>query len=211
MKRVSILLTVLFIFNAALPQETDLSAAKILADNTNKTLKAATIHCALSFVFEGAGAGLILADIEEPEAKFFSGVILGWGGVGIAIGNLTLTNRAYKQIRMMGFTLEESTLRIKMLKNIKTARTLAIIQNITPFVAVAAGTINYFLIQPEVYEDFYVASSFWIPVVSICCIGMLLNIPEIVLIEKTRGYLSKYQQKFTLGTTKHGMGISYKF
>ena len=205
MKKYCILLGALFFFNSAVSQVKDLSANEILLENTNKTLKAATSQCALSFIFLGTGVGLVIADVDFVPLA----VTIGLGGAGVGTHITILTNRAYKQIQKLNFQPDDLALQTRMLKNIKTARTLAIIQNMTPIVAAVVGGINYSL--SEQYDDFYFSTSFWAPALSIVAVGMILIIPEIVLIEKTRHDLNTYRGNLTLGTTEYGMGISFKF
>ena len=215
MKRHFVLFCSLIVTSIAFAQLKELPDNKILADNADKTLKAANTMCILSFISQAAGAGLILAgydmSTDSETTMMFFGLNLGIGGVGMATNNAILTSRAYKQIRMLSFAQEDSSLRMKMLNNIKLARTLSIIQNITPIVGVAAGVTGYLISKPGNNEAFFESSSFWIPAISICSAGLLLTIPEIVLISKTQQVLNSYRQKITLGATSFGMGISYKF
>ena len=205
MNKYCIIIGALLFFHSAVSQVKDLSAEEILIENTNKTLKAATSQCALSFIFLGTGAGLVIADMDFV----IPAVTIGLGGAGIVTNITILTKRAYKQIQTLDFRQDDVALKTTMLKNIKTARTLAIIQNMTPIVAAVVGVFNYYL-SGEQYDDFYFSSSFWAPALSIVAIGMILIIPDIVLIEKTRHNLITYRGTLTLGTTAYGIGFNSK-
>lgn len=205
-------------FNPVSAQVKDLEEYGMLTDHVNKTLKAATTTCAISFLSQAIGGSFILAGMDMQTDKDITllavGLFVGIGGVGTQTNNAILANRAYKQTKMLEFRPEDSLLQTRMLKNIKSARTLSIIQNITPILAAAAGAISYSVYKSKnqnYYEDFFESPSFWIPAVSICFVGAILSIPEIVLIEKARSNLKSYQNKLSIGTTKYGLGVSYKF
>jgi hypothetical protein len=218
MKRWYSLFSLMFLFNLGLSQVEDLNGTSILAVDANKTLRAATSMCAVSLLYQAVGGGLILTGMDmesDTETGLLSiGLFAGIGGVGMQTNNAILTNQAYRQIKLLTFAPEDSELRKRMLRNIKSARTLAIIQNITPIVAAAAGAISYSAHKSkyqEYDEAFFESPSFWIPSVSICFIGAVLTIPIIVLIEKTRSDLESFQRKLSLGATKYGVGVTYNF
>jgi hypothetical protein len=211
MKKFYILLLMLFNVNVVMTQVQELSDDSILLDNANRTLKAATSMSAISFVYQATGAMLILTGAGENVTEMGFGLALGIGGVGMATNNAILTDRAYNQIKKLRFAQEDSLLRMKMLKNIKSARALSIIQNLTPILGVTAGAINYSISKPNNEDKFFTSNTFWIPVISICAIGLVLTLPEVIFIEKTLHDLDTYRRKLTLGTTKYGIGVGYKF
>lgn len=185
--------------------------ADIPKAEANKTLQAALSQCVLSFIFEGVGGALILADLKQPGIKMAVGVTLGCGGVGMGTNTAILTSHTYRQIQMLPFAPGDSLLRMEMMRHSKTARTLAIVQNIMPIVAATAGAISYTSSKNNTYDEFFESETFWVPVLCVCAVQMALAIPELVLIGKTKKSVDKYQQKVALGATKYGLGISYKF
>ena len=212
MKKFYFLFISLTIVIRAMAQLPALPEDSIRFDNINKTLNAATSMCVVSFANQAIGAVLILSGLEEFQTKMALGLTLGIGGVGMATNNSILINRACIQIKELKFSQEDSFLRMKMLNNIKSARVLSMIQNITPILGFAAGMINWTLSKPAYPPgEFYTSSLFWIPSISICALGLILIIPEVILIEKTRNSLNTCRQKLILGSTKHGIGISYTF
>ena len=213
MKTFYTFLIALSFFAEGKTQFIDSSRNKYLSEDINKTLTAATTMCVISFIYQSTGAVLILSGAGETPAALGVGLAIGIGGVGMATNNAILTNSAYNQIKHLIFHSEDSALRMNMLKSIKLARTLSILQNMTPILGVVAGIIgySYYRSQNNTPDTFFDSNSFWIPAISMCAIGMVLTIPEIILIEKTRCDLSTYQQKISLGRTNFGMGIIYKF
>jgi hypothetical protein len=218
MKRCYSLIFSMIFFTPVFAQVKGLEDKSTLSDHANKTLKATTEICAISFLSQAIGGSLILAgmdmDTDREITLLAAGLFIGIGGVGTQTNNAILANRAYEQIKMLEFRPEDSLLQCRILKNIKSARTLSIIQNITPIVAVTAGAISYSVYKSkyqDYYEAFFESRSFWIPAVSICLVGAILSIPEIVLIEKARSDLNSYQKKLSFGTTKYGLGVSYRF
>ncbi|MEI8005744.1 MAG: hypothetical protein WCI48_06025 [Bacteroidota bacterium] len=213
MKKFYAFLIALSFFAEGKSQIIDSSGDKLLSENINKTLTAATTMCVVSFIYQGTGAILILSYAGEMPAAMGLGLAIGIGGVGMATNNAILTNRAYNQIEHLNFLQEDSALRMNMLKNMKAARTLTILQNLTPILGVAAGFIGYscYRAKNETEDTFYESTSFWIPAISICAIGLVLTIPEIILIEKARNDLKTYQQKLSLGKTEYGLGMIFKF
>jgi hypothetical protein len=218
MKRVYVLVFSMILFHPVFAQVKDLEDNSMLVDHANKTLKATTAICAISFLSQAIGGSFILAAMDMQTDReitlLAAGLFVGIGGVGTQTNNAILANRAYEQIKILEFHPEDSLLQSRMLKNIKSARTLSIIQNITPIVAAAAGAISYSVHKSkyqDYYEAFFESPSFWIPAVSICFVGAILSIPEIVLIEKTRSDLNSYRKKVGFGATKYGLGVSFKF
>lgn len=218
MKRCCILFFSMIILNAVSAQVKNPADIGMTADHVNKTLKSATGISVVSLLSQVIGGGLILSgmnmETDGETTRLAIGLFVGIGGVGMQTNSAILASRACEQVRMLEFSPEDSLLQRRMLKNIKTARTLSIIQNIIPVVAVAAGAISFsFQKSDQEYhnETFFQSPSFWIPTVSICFVGAILSIPEIVLLEKARSDLNSYQKKLAFGTTKNGVGLSYNF
>jgi hypothetical protein len=121
------------------------------------------------------------------------------------LNNSQLTRRAYHQIGSFSFPQKDSLLKAGMLKKMKTARILAAMQNLVPIIAVATGGFAYLISGGK-------NMAFSITTITLWAGGLLgMAIPEIMLIEKTRHDLNKYQQKLTLGSSKYGMGMVFHF
>jgi hypothetical protein len=179
----------------------------VTPDQIDRTLKAAITMSVISLSYQLAGnAFFIRATTDEKDwlGPGSVGVLLATGGAGMELNNAQLTRRAYDQIGSLSFSPDDYLLKEGMLKNMKTARILAVMQNFVPFIAVAAGGFA-FLISGE-------SEAFTITAISLWAGGSLgLAIPEIILIDKTRHDLNKYQQKLTLGPSKYGMGMVFHF
>jgi hypothetical protein len=180
----------------------------VTPDQIERTLKAAKTMCVVSLSYQVVGIGFFIGattDVHNWTGPLSVGVILGTGGAGMELNNAQLTRRAYDQMVSFSFPIEDSLLKADILKNMKTARILAAMQNLVPFIAVATGGIAYLISGGE-------NKAFSITTISLWAGGLLgMAIPEIMLIEKTRHDLNTYQQKLTLGPSKYGMGMVFHF
>jgi hypothetical protein len=144
-------------------------------------------------------------DVNEWIGPGSVGVLLATGGAGMELNNAQLARRAYDQIGSFSFPPEDSLMKANMLKKMKTARILAVMQNFVPFIALTTGGFAYFISGGE-------SKVFSISTITVWAGGLLsIAVPEIMLIENTRHDLNKYQQKLTLGPSKYGMGMVFHF
>ena len=207
MKMICILFALLLSMIAARGQQTP-EFDSVTPDQIERTLKAAKTMCVISMSYQVVGIGFFIGatmDVTEVSGPLSAGVIIGTGGAGMELNNSQLTRRAYYQIGSFSFPTEDSLLRSDMLKNMKTARMLAAMQNLLPFIAIATGGFAYLISGGE-------NNAFSITTLTLWAGGLLgMAIPEIMLIEKTRHDLSKYRQKLTLGASKYGMGMVFHF
>jgi hypothetical protein len=211
MKTICLLILMTAAGITAMTQNTELPEERDLLENTDRTLRAANTMCTISFLFQAGGSALIISGYDDMSYEMGFGLSFGIGGVGMASNNAILTDKACQQIKQIKFNAEDSSLRIRMLKNIKAAKTLAIIQNLMPILGFTVGVINYKNTKTNHPDELYTSSAFWIPTISICAIGMALTIPEMILISKTRQGLNAYRRQISVGSTTYGLGIRYKF
>jgi len=180
----------------------------ITQDQIENTLKAAKTMCVIALSYQVVGIGFFIGattDVHDWIGPGSVGVILATGGAGMELNNAQLTRRAYDQIGLFSFPPEDSLLKAGMLKNMKTARILAVMQNFVPFIALATGGFAHLISGGE-------SKVFSITTITLWAGGLLcMAIPEIRLIEKTRHDLNKYQQRLTLGSSKYGMGMVFHF
>jgi len=207
MKMICILFALLLSMIAARGQQAP-DVDSVTPDQIEKTLKAAKTMCVISMSYQVVGIGFFIGatmNVTKVSGPLSAGVIIGTGGAGMELNNSQLTRRAYDQIGSFSFPPEDSLLKAGMLKNMKTARILAAIQNLVPFIAVASGGLTYLISGGE-------NKAFSITTISLWAGGLLgMSIPEIMLIEKTRHDLNKYQHKLTLEPSKYGIGMAFHF
>ena len=208
MKIICILFAVVLSMAVTRGQQT-LNFDTVSPDQIEKTLKAAKTMCVISLSYQVAGIGFFIGatiDARDWIGPGSVGVILGTGGAGMEHNNAQLTRRAYDQIGLFSFPQEDSLLRAGMLKNMKTARILAVMQNFVPLIALATGGFAYLISGGDDSKVFSITT------ITLWAGGLLcMAIPEIRLIEKTRHDLNKYQQRLTLGSSKYGMGMVFHF
>jgi hypothetical protein len=207
MKSICILFTLLLPMALTRGQQaTDFDS--VTRDQIERTLKAAKTMCVISLSYQLVGIGFFIgatSDVTEWIGPGSVGVLLATGGAGMELNNAQLTRRAYVQIGSFSSPPEVSLLKEEMLKNMKTARTLAVMQNFVPFIALATGGIAYLISGGE-------SKVFSITAITLWTGGLLsMALPEIMLIEKTRHDLDKYQQRLTLGPSNYGMGMVFHF
>jgi hypothetical protein len=207
MKSICIFFALLFPMALARGQQTT-EFDTVTRDQVEMTLKAAKTMCVISLTYQLVGIGFFIGattDVNDWIGPGSAGVLLATGGAGMELNNAQLTRRAYDQIGSFSFLPEDSLMKVEMLKNIKTARILAVMQNLVPFIALATGGFAYLISGSE-------SKVFSITTIT-CWAGGLLSmaIPEIMLIEKTRRDLNKYQQRLTMGPSKYGMGMIFHF
>ena len=208
MKKSYILFALILSIGVVRAQPATLGFDTVTPDRIDRTLKAATTMCAISFIYQAVGIGFFIGattTVQELFGPLSVGVIVGTGGMGMELNNAQLTSRAYNQIRSFWFTPEDSLLKTSILKNMKTARNLARIQNVIPFIALTMGGFAYLI---SCGED----QVFYITTISLYASGLCCTaITEILLIEKTRRDLNNCQKKLTIGPSKYGMGMIFHF
>lgn len=182
-------------------------------DDINRSLKSATSISAISFALMTAGPCLFIGaatatDVSSSNAFFIAGVTIHLGGFGMMTNVPILTNRAYKQINSWKCPAEDIRFKSQMLKNVKAARTISIIQTCTPVIALVGGALTSRLFNKKKYDR-----STIFPIAFSCFygLGMCLSFPEIILIEKARHDLNSYHQRLSIGGSNKSLGLIYKF
>jgi len=207
MKRSVILAVAILLSLCGNGQNTQQASDSIKLVNLNKTLNAATIVGGMAFAFQAIGIGFAAGAVVTEEGIFGPlsvTAIIGSGGNGMEITHAKLVKSIYVQIEKLSFIQEDSTIRARMLSNMRTAGILAKIQFFAPFMAMAAGGLAYLVSGLE-------QNAFSITLLTLYSVGICTFIPEIMLIKNTRRDLKECQQRLTLGRTGFGFGISYKF
>jgi len=207
MKRSVILVVAIVLSLCGKGQNTQQASDSITLANLNKTLNAATIVGGIAFAFQATGIGFAAGAVVTEGGilgPLSVTAIIGSGGNGMEITNAKLVKSAYVQIEELSFIQEDSTIRARMLSNMRTARKLAKIQFFAPFMAMAAGGLAYLVLGGE-------QNAFYITTLTLYSVGFCMFIPEIMLIKNTRRDLQECQQRLALGRTSLGFGISYKF
>ena len=194
----------------------------ILFDAINRSLKATTSVCISSFATEVLGSVLIGSsinsnlvsegDLNEAGTNIFLGIWTSIGGFGTTTNVPILANRAYRQLKAWDCPADQTKFKSGVLLEINIAKTLSILQTLTPLVALA-GEVIINSINPGndhawgIFGENHTWGIFGV----IYFAGSLLVIPEVILFEHARHKLNEYAGKMTLGPNRNGIGISYKF
>lgn len=194
-------------FSAKSQTETaDSIAPSVLLGNIEKTLKAATSMSIITCAYQATGLSFIVASQREWDSDVYLavGLTAGIGGVGMGTNVSILTGKAYRHFKSWKCPGADSLFKKRILRNIKTARNIAILQDFMPFIGLAAGGIASAISNDK-------KDTFYIVFVSACIAGMVLTVPEMILLENVRHDLKQYQRHLDIGLCEHGIGLVYNF
>jgi hypothetical protein len=94
-----------------------------------------------------------------------------------------------------------------MMKELKVARSLSQLQAFMPLIGLASGLVCRFAVtgQKESQEAFVYAF------LGAAAAGLVMAIPQVVLMEHVRGQVCRYKRQVNLGMTENGAGLVYHF